>query len=185
VNTIEQLEVIVDDLQRLAAGVRPDQFGNGTPCAKFAVRDLFGHMIGGATEFAPQLRGEPAPGPSPIELDDDDLPRAMAAALDDLLAAAKAPGAFDRTVTLPFGQVTGEVLVTYLTVDGMVHASDLARSTGQDYAPTEELAGQVLSAARTLIQPGMRDGDTFAAETPVPDGAPNLTRLIAFTGRDI
>lgn len=109
----------------------------------------------------------------------------MSAALDDLLAAAKAPGAFDREVTLAFGDVTGEVLVRFLTVDGMVHASDLARSTGQEYAPSDELAGEVLAAAQALIQPQMRDGDTFAAETPVADDAPNLTRLVAFTGRDV
>ncbi|HEX6418217.1 MAG TPA: TIGR03086 family metal-binding protein [Acidimicrobiales bacterium] len=184
-NTIEQLEVIVDDLQRLAANVRPDQFGNETPCTKFAVRDLFTHMIGGAGQFAPQLRGLAAPESPPAGLDDAALPGALRAALDDLLDAAKAPGAYDRTVTLPFGQVSGEVLVRFVTVDGMVHASDMARSTGQAYAPAEELAGEVLATARDLIQPAMRDGDTFAPETPVAGDASNLTRLVAFTGRAI
>lgn len=184
-NTIEQLEVIVDDLQRLGAGVRPDQFGNDTPCANFAVRDLFGHMIGGAAQFAPQLRGEPAPAPEPVDVDDEALAKEMSAALDDLLAAAKAPGAYDRTVTLPFGQVPGEVLVRFLTVDGMVHATDLARSTGQEYAPPEQLAAEVLASAEALIQPEMRDGDTFAAAVEVPYDARALPRLVAFTGRQI
>jgi uncharacterized protein (TIGR03086 family) len=184
-NPIDQLDVIVDDLQRLAAGISPSQFGNETPCARFAVRDLFGHMIGGAAQFAPQLRGEAAADPAAVDLDSDKLPQMMSDALDDLVAAAKSPGGFERTVTLPFGRVPGEVLVGFLTVDGMVHASDLARSTGQDYAPSEELAGEVLATAQALIRPEMRDGDTFAAETPVDDGASNLTRLVAFTGRQI
>jgi uncharacterized protein (TIGR03086 family) len=185
VKTIEQLEVIVEDLKRLAAGVQPSQFGDDTPCAKFAVRDLFGHMIGGAGLFAPQLRGEAPPELAPVDLDREDLAQEMSAALDDLLAAARAPGAFDRTVMLPFGQASGEVLVRFLTVDGMVHASDLARSTGQEYAPPEQLAGEVLATAQELIRPEMRDGDTFAPETPVPYDARNLPRLVAFTGREI
>jgi uncharacterized protein (TIGR03086 family) len=77
------------------------------------------------------------------------------------------------------------VLVRFLTVDGMVHASDLARATGQVYAPPEQLAGEVLATAQELIRPQMRDGDTFAAETPVPYDARNLPRLVAFTGREI
>lgn len=181
---VQQLETIVPDLDHVAAQVRPDQFDNPTPCAAFKVRDLFDHMIGGASQFAPQLRGEPV-GDPPAPLDDDARPGAFKAALDDILDAAKAPGAFERTVQLPFGQVPGSVLVQFLTVDGMVHTTDLARATGQDYSPDEALVTEVLASARALIAPAMRDGDTFAAETPVPDDAPALTKLVAFTGRPV
>jgi uncharacterized protein (TIGR03086 family) len=181
---ITQLETIVPDISDLADGVAPDQYGAPTPCSGFAVRDLMDHMIGGASAFGPQLLGG-APGEPPDDLTDEARPKALRSALDSLLEAAKAPGAFESSVELPFGTVPGEVLVRFLTVDGMVHSSDLARATGQAYQPDEALAAEVLGSARALIAPEMRDGDTFAAEVPAPAGADPLTALVAFTGRAV
>lgn len=181
-DVIEQLEVILPNLADTAARVRSDQFDDATPCASFRVRDLFDHMIGGAAQFAPQLRGE-SPAAPPEGLTDADRPAALRRALDDLLDAVRHPGALGRTVELPFGQVPGSVLARFLTVDGMVHTWDIARATGQEYSPPDALAAEVLAAARDLIAPAMRDGDTFAAEVPVAADSPPLTRLVAFTGR--
>jgi uncharacterized protein (TIGR03086 family) len=184
-DTIEQLDLILPGLKQLAAGVRPEQMDATTPCANFSVRDLYNHMIGGASAFAPQLRGEPAP-PAPADgtdLTGSDPNATLLTALDTLDAALKTPGAFERTVTLPFGDVPGVVVAKFLTVDGMVHAWDLAQATGQTYAPDDALAGEVLTTAEELIAPEMRDGDTFADPVPAPAGATNLERLVAFTGR--
>jgi uncharacterized protein (TIGR03086 family) len=181
---IVQLEDIVPAITGLAGNVRPDQFDNATPCAGYRVRDLFDHLIGGASQFAPQLRGEPV-GAVPSGLTDQDRPAALKDALAELLDATKAPGAAERTVNLPFGPVPGSVLVRFLTIDGMVHATDLARATDQTYEPDDALTSHVLASAQQLIAPEMRDGDTFAAETPVPDDASSLTKLVAFTGRAI
>ena len=143
-------------------------------------------MIGLAPVFARQLRGESAGTPvDPASLSDEERPRALNTALDDLLASIKAPGALGRTVELPFGVVPGEVLARFLTVDAMVHSWDIATATGLPYSPPEPLAAAVLATAHDLIAPEMRDGETFAAETPVPDGAPTIERLVAFTGRTI
>lgn len=184
-DTIQQLEVIFADAERIGDGIGPDDMDRPSPCADFRVRELFGHMIAGASQFAPQLRGGQPTGTPPDVggMTSAEASAAFRAALDDLLAAAKAPGAFDRTVTLPFGAVPGEVLARFLTVDGMVHTWDLARASGQRYAPSDELAGEVLATARALIAPPMRDGDTFKDEVEAPAGASNLDRLVAFTGR--
>jgi uncharacterized protein (TIGR03086 family) len=185
-DVIEQLETILPSVDEMAGRVTPDQFDNATPCANFRVRDLFDHMIGGASQFAPQLRGtEPTDAVDPNTLRDDERPAALKAALTELLGAVNAPGALGRTVTLPFGEVPGQVLARFLTVDGMVHAWDLAQATGQEYNPPPALAATVLATAHDLIAPEMRDGDTFAAEAAVGDDAPPLIHLVAFTGRSV
>lgn len=186
VDAIEQLETILPALDEIAGQVPLDELDNRTPCDKFRVRDLFDHMIGGASQFAPQLWGHPGgSAPDPATLRDDERPVALKRSLADLLAATKAPGALGRTVTLPFGEVPGQVLVRFLTVDGMVHTWDIAQATGQRYEPPEELARAVLATARDLIAPEMRDGDTFATQVPVADTAPAITQLVAFTGRAV
>jgi uncharacterized protein (TIGR03086 family) len=182
-DVIDQLEIILPTLNDHVGRVTIDQLDQPTPCAQYRVRDLFGHLVGGASSFGPQLRGE-APREAG-DLADDELHGAVKLALEELLDAAKAPGASERTVTLPFGQVPGEVLIRFITVDGMVHTWDIAQATGQEYDPPEPLAEEVLETARALIAPEMRDGDTFAPETPVPDDAPAIVRLAAFTGRAV
>jgi uncharacterized protein (TIGR03086 family) len=186
VEVISQLESILPTVSDVADQVRPTQFDDPTPCATFTVRDLFGHMIGGASQFAPQLRGQTPPASiDSSTLSDAERPAALRAALEDLLAAVKAPGALGQTVQLPFGPVPGEVLARFLTVDGMVHTWDIATATAQDYDPGDALADAVLATARDLIGPDMRDGDTFAPETAVADTAPAIVRLAAFTGRSV
>lgn len=187
VDTNEQLDAILPSIIEIARGITPDQMGNPSPCAAFDVRGVCNHMIGGARFFAAQLRGEapPAPPDPGADLGGDDPIATFVAAMEELLAATKAPGAFERTVVSPFGEVPGAVVARFLTLDGMVHAYDLATATGQTYAPSEELAAEVLAFARQAIAPEMRDGDTFAAAVTPPAGASSLVQLVAFTGRTV
>jgi uncharacterized protein (TIGR03086 family) len=179
----EQIDHILGDLITIAGKIDTADMGKPTPCAKFAVRDVFDHMIGGASQFAPQLRGE-TPGELPA-LTDDNRKAEFERAMRELGAAVKAPGAMSRTVVLPFGEVPGEVLAKFLTVDGMTHGWDLTRATGLPYDPPADLAEEVLATAQALIAPEMRDGDTFAAATEVAADAPAVDRLAAFTGRAV
>jgi uncharacterized protein (TIGR03086 family) len=187
VNTTEQLDAILPDLVAIAGNITPDQLGNPTPCADFDVRAVLNHMIGGARFFAVQLRGDamtapPEPG---VDLTGEDPIATFMAAMDELAEALRTPGALERTVVAPFGEVPGEVVARFLTLDGMVHAYDLAVGTGQVYSPPDDLAGQVLATAQQAIAPEMRDGDTFADAVTEPTDASNLVRLVAFTGRAV
>ena len=179
----DQLDEIALQLAAVASGVRLDQFDHSTPCERFTVRDLFDHMIGGAGQFAAELRG--AAAVPPATLTDAERPAALVEVLHNVCDAAKSPGALGREVTLPFGTVPGAVVVRFLTVDGMVHTWDIATATGQQFAPRDELAAAVLDSAQQLISGEMRDGDTFAEAAPAPEGASSLTRLIAFSGRAV
>ncbi len=179
---IEQLEIILPALQERIAQVPVENLDEPTPCSAFRIRHLLDHLIGGASAFAPQLRGDDRPGEPPT-LTDETRSAAAITAIDELLAAAKSPGAFERIVQLPFGAVPGEVLARFLTVDGMVHTWDLARATGTPYDPPAALTSSVLASARELIGPELRDGDTFADEVVAPADASPLIQLVAFTGR--
>ena len=183
-DSIEQLDVILPALNDVARNVRPDQMANATPCSEYIVRDVFNHMIGGAGFFAAQFRGEAPPEAPPegADLAGDDPVATFTAAMDALAAATKQPGALERSIASPFGEVPGDVAARFLALDGMVHTWDLATATGQSYDPPEPVVVEVLAFAHQAIAPEMRGG-AFGAETGAPAGATPLQQLVAFTGR--
>jgi uncharacterized protein (TIGR03086 family) len=185
VRPTEQLDPTITDLRRLVAGTRPEQLTEPTPCAKWTVRDLVNHLVGGGHMFGAAFRGEPMGDPdAPMpDLLGDDHVAAFEAAVADFIDGADTPGAMERPVALPFATLPGEVALQIASFDLMVHCWDLATSTGQAYEPSAESAEGALAVAQMIIQPEARDGDTFAAEVPAPTGATPLERLVAFTGR--
>lgn len=98
-----------------------------------------------------------------------------------LVDAWAAPGAEDGltgAMNLPARTVGAMVLL-----DLTVHAWDVARATGQPYAP----AAGCVSELRALVDrmgPTARTMNVFAAPLPVPPGAGDLEVLLAETGRD-
>lgn len=182
---VEQCQELGPLLGQVAAGLSPADLDAPTPCSDFAVRDILGHMIGGATQFAAAFRGTP-----PVAVPDDvavlpDVVERAGSALGDLIAAISAPGALDQTVAGPFGDMPGEAFARFVVLDGLVHGWDIATATGQSYAPSDELVAEADAFARQAIAPQMRDGDTFAAETTAPGGANPIEQLAAFTGRSV
>ncbi len=184
-NPHDQLDLVVPALVQVARAVEADQLDERTPCAAFAVRDVFDHMTGAAAFFTAQFRGDAAPTPRPPAVTDDGPAAALVAALEDLHAATKTPGALDRTIESPFGAVPGDFAARYLALDGTVHTWDLAQATGQTFEPSDALIAEILAFAPRAIAPALRDGDTFAAEVAPAAGATSLERLVAFTGRTI
>jgi uncharacterized protein (TIGR03086 family) len=141
------------------------------------VRGVLEHMIGGATAFAAAYRGEPAADP-----DLDDVLGGFGPALQGLGAAIGAPGALDRTVAAPFGDLSGETFARFVVLDGLVHGWDLATATGQPYEPSTELVAAAQAFAEQALDP-LRDGQTFAAAVEPAAGASPIERLAAYTGR--
>jgi uncharacterized protein (TIGR03086 family) len=134
-------------------------------------------MIGGAATLAAAFRGV-----EPSEPDTTDVLAGFGPALTGLVEAVHCPGALDRTVQAPFGEVPGATLARFVVLDGLVHGWDLATATGQPYEPSEALVAEVEAFARQAVEP-LRDGDTFAAAVAPPPSATPIQRLVAFTGR--
>ena len=174
---ITQLEQLGPPLGAVVAGITPDQLDNPTPCVEFTVRGILEHMIGGATAFAAAYRDE-----TPAEPDFSDPLNSFGPVLGDLAAAISAPGALNRSVQAPFGEVPGDTFARFVVLDGLVHGWDLATATGQAYDPPEGLVAAAEEFARQAIDP-LRDGQTFAVPVePAPDASP-IEQLANYTGR--
>ncbi len=174
---LTQLGQLGPVLGGVVAGITPDQLDRTTPCADYTVRGVLEHMISGAAAFAAAYRGEEAGAP-----DLSDPLAGFNPALGDLVSAMAAPGALDRTVATPFGDLPGETFARFVVLDGLVHGWDLATATGQPYEPPEAVVQATDAFARQTLD-SLRDGEAFTdAVEPAPDASP-IERLAAYTGR--
>jgi uncharacterized protein (TIGR03086 family) len=182
----DQIRYQAGALHDLIGGVRADQWDNSTPCAKWSVRDVVNHLVGGGTVFAASFRGETIEvGESGMpDLLGDDPTAAWDKVIADFESAVNAPGAMDREVALPFATLPAQVALDIATFDLLVHAWDLARATGQSFEPPDDVVAAGRKVADTIVD-GLRDGNTFSAPADAPAGARPIEQLAAFCGRNI
>ena len=179
-DVLSQLDAMGPALGGVFENITEDDLDKPTPCAKYTVRGVLEHMIGGATMFAGAFRGVEAAPP-----DMSDPLAKFGPAIGGLMEAIHEPGALARAVSTPMGDMPGEVFARFIVLDGLVHGWDLAQATGQSYDPPAELVAEADGFARQAIPPEMRDGDTFADEVDPPASATPIERLVAFTGRAV
>lgn len=181
----EQLAIIIPKLREIGAGIMPNQLDSPTPCKDFSVAGVLGHMTVLASAFAPMFRGDEPPSAAPDVAGATDA--TGMARFDDamvaLLDAVQSPGALDRTIRSPGGEMPGAVFARLVAFDGLVHGWDLAISTGQAWNLDDDLVAEIDGFARQAITEAMRDGDTFADQQQPADGASPVERLVAFSGR--
>lgn len=182
---IDQLSYIVPTLTALVDRIDADQLISPTPCAKFTVHDVLDHMIVLGGSFAYGFRGEEAPEIKAPPVYGRVPAAEFRSAMEDLLDAVKLPGAMERTISAPIGDVPGEVFARFVAFDGLIHGWDLATATNLSF----ELPGCVIDSvdrfARGALSVEMRDGDTFKDETVASADASQLDRLAAFSGRSL
>ncbi|MFD7275892.1 TIGR03086 family metal-binding protein [Streptomyces sp. NPDC059862] len=176
-------------IARLAGGVREEQLSDSTPCPELAVRNLLGHLTGLSVAFRDAGRKDlgvttdtspdaavPDIGPGWRE----ELPMV----LDELADAWRDPAAWTGMtraggVDLP-GAVAGAVAVDEL----VIHGWDLARATGQEYAPDPAALQVSYDLLRAAADEDDRGGGIFGPVVPVPADAPLLDRAVGLSGRD-
>jgi len=168
-------------------GVESDQWGLATPCGEWTVRDLVNHVVIGGSMAVRLLDGATVEQLIPLfgadGLGDDPLGarRRTVAAEREAFAA---PGALDRIVHHPAGDVPGAMLLGFRTGDNLLHAWDLARATSGDEALPDDVVVEVWAALEPL-------GPTIATLGVFGDGpsgdvgsdAPLQTRLLDLSGR--
>ncbi|MGW6456919.1 TIGR03086 family metal-binding protein [Streptomyces sp. NPDC055078] len=181
------LRPAADAVARLLDAVGDDRLGDPTPCPRYAVRELLGHLAGLAVAFRDAARKELGPttdtdpGSSLPVLEDDwrsTLPRRLA----ELAEAWERPAAWEGDtraggIDLP-APVAGRVAMNEL----VIHGWDLARATGQPYAPGESS----LRVSYELLSPTEDDPGSeglFGPVVPVPEDAPLLDRVVGLSGR--
>jgi uncharacterized protein (TIGR03086 family) len=179
----QQLDELMPVLHALVDEITTEQLTKATLCTNFSVADVLEHMIGGASAFAPAFRGHASPRAAAAT--NGSLQARWRAAMADLLDAVHSPGAAERTIAAPFGDVPGAVFARFVAFDGLVHGWDIATATGLPYAPPVAVVAEADGFARQALTDDLRDGDTFAAATTVPADAHPLERVVAFSGRTI
>jgi uncharacterized protein (TIGR03086 family) len=178
------LDYALDELSRLVAGTDRTQLTNPTPCEKWTVHDLLNHVLGGGHLFAAAFRGEAVDMEGePPDLVGDDAMAGWNAARADFDAAIAQPGALERDVVLPFATLPGQVAASVAFADLMIHCWDLATSTGQRFAPPDEIVAEADAVARMIISDEGRSPESFDAEVTTGPAATPLERLVAFAGR--
>jgi uncharacterized protein (TIGR03086 family) len=114
----------------------------------------------------------------------DDPKGAWAVAAKKAMTAFDAPGALDKMVTLPFGEMPGSVALSIAVFDVLTHAVDIATSTGQQVQDLD-LVETALSMGHQMVGPELRQPGIFDPEQPVATDAPAEIRLLAFAGRRV
>jgi uncharacterized protein (TIGR03086 family) len=182
---------LVDAVQRLVDGVKPDQWTASTPCPDWNVRQLLQHVTNGNVIFATMVTGERPPGPITAEeravdrlgADPSTGFRATGKVMHD---AFMTPGFLEGRFETPvMGEQTGSSIVHMRMNELLIHGWDLARATGQPADLPEDLAEGALSMWRTRLGDRPREGMPFAAPQPVADDAPAIDRLAAYLGRQL
>ncbi len=184
---ISNLSRAFDVAHGVFLGVTPDKWSAQSPCTDWDARGVAAHMVGGA-----MMLGVCVPGNTfdhaMLEGDilGDDPAATFRKSADEAIAAFRAdPSVLGRTVTMPFGELPGGMVVGLFTADGYTHAWDLAKATGQSTDLDPELGEGVLAAVKGMVNADMRKPGFFDEEKPAPADATVADRVAAFLGRDV
>ena len=186
---LAMLQRVVDSTNGVIDNTTPAQYTNQTLCTEWTVKDLINHMVGGATMFAISAEQGSVPDDMVGQLmagDNvgDDPKGAWATASKRAMAAFEPPGAMEKIVKLPFGEMPAGVALNIAIFDVATHAVDIARATGQ-HVPDIELLEGALALGRQMVSPELRVPGVFGDEQPISADAPVEDRLLAFAGRKI
>jgi uncharacterized protein (TIGR03086 family) len=180
-----------DAFERKVASVRPEQWQNPSPCAKWTARDVVRHIVDMHGVMLRPLGRTLGPAPS---VDDDPL-AAFRAARADVEAILDDPSLAGQECDAPLGRTTVERNIDEVVGNDLpLHGWDLARATGQDDTIDPEEVEQAMAGLRAhpaeLVERFRTPGafgpgvEVFGAEVKVAGDASAQDRLLAFIGRD-
>ncbi|MFH8567133.1 TIGR03086 family metal-binding protein [Streptomyces sp. NPDC017993] len=172
---------------RLAEHTTEEQLDAPTPCEKYAVRQVLGHLVGLTAAFRDAARKDlgPSTNTAPGETVPDVEPGwrgTLEGNLAALTEAWRAPDAWEGDtqaggIALP-APIAGRIALNEL----VLHGWDLARATGQEYAP-DRASLEVSYAMLAPSSEGEGNEPLFGPPVPVPDDAPLLDRVVGLSGR--
>ena len=164
--------------QRLT-NVGADDWTAPTCCPEWTVTQLVEHAIG-SQRFVPKALG----ATGDIDIEGDDLVlvwESVRAAADQALGA---PGAMDRVVTLPFGEMPAREGLGFPIGDLLIHTWDLARAIGAD----DRLDAEACAVTYANLEPldgSIRAPGFFGPKLEPAQDADAQDRLLAFVGRQV
>jgi uncharacterized protein (TIGR03086 family) len=171
-------EAALGALRHVLHPISRDELSKSTPCSEYDVMQLTDHLMNSIT-----LLGGAAGAELPERNSEDSVERQIVGAARPALDAWHRRGLTD-TVTIGTDEIPATFAVSILSVEFLVHGWDYATATTHPIDVAESLADYVLGLAHKVITPQGRATVGFDDPVAVPDDAPALDRLIAFTGRD-
>jgi uncharacterized protein (TIGR03086 family) len=176
---------VIAILRPLLAGVTEDDLPRPTPCSKWDVRRLVGHVLEAIEYYASLAReGEVPSGPVTIMVE----PRADLAAMFDAAArggmeAWSAPGVLDSEVRMVLGPMRGRSALAIHVADLTVHAWDVATALGKPADLPPDLADTARATWERVLSNRELRGIVFTEEVAVAADADATARLVAYCGR--
>ncbi len=171
-------EAALGALQHVLHPISRDELSKSTPCSEYDVMALTDHLLNSLT-----LLGGAAGALLPERDSDDSVERQIVGAARPALDAWHRRG-LDGTVALGPNELPATFAASILTLEFLVHGWDYAAATKHPINVTESLADYTLGLAKKVINPQTRAAVGFDDPVPVPDDAPALDQLIAYTGRN-
>ena len=183
--------VITDslDLLRNAAALISDANREApTPCSEWTVTQVLQHALGDQLAWAAAIGTGTGPSENPftpsgrLEGSIDDLTKL---ALDTATTAwARVRSDDDAVPTpLPQGAFPAATAAAACALDAAVHAWDIAVALGQPGQLPQELAEQLLPAARAIVEP-LRQFGAYAPALPPQPADDHAAELLRYLGRD-
>jgi uncharacterized protein (TIGR03086 family) len=177
-------------LADLVRGIDDDQLGAPTPSG-IPVADLLDHIAVLAVAFraaaAKDLGSVTATRPTPDggrlgPAWRGEIPRA----LTTLAQAWTDPAAWEGLTQVGGATLPGEIVGQIALDEVVLHAWDLARATSQPYQQDPATLEACLAAMTAMYPPDDLEARTgiFAPPVPVPEDAPLVDRVVAYSGRD-
>ena len=175
------LATALDQGGGVLARVRPEQYDDPTPCREMSVRQLMDHLVGVAGRIA-GIGETGLFGPAFPAL--DEWNGAYARSAEAGRKAWADPAVLERSVRLPWAELSGARTLGMYVSELTVHTWDLARATGQsDIEWDPDVVAASLASMEAELPAQGREGVPFDPVVPVSPGAPAIDRLVAWTGR--
>ena len=185
--TADLLHPVLLDLATVVDAITPAELDAPTPCTEFDVRTLRNHVVAWVMTFADGY-SDPD-GQAPVERTRNY--EATDAAGDDVrdaadrLDSAIRAGAADRPFKIGESGMPGDMALSMVLWEYLVHGSDLAQATGQPWRPADAAADAALAFAPSMLTPEYQgEGKTFGPAIDVPADSSPMDRLLGMSGRD-
>ncbi|CAG6390878.1 conserved hypothetical protein [Actinacidiphila cocklensis] len=168
------------------AAVRPEQYGNTSPCPDYSARQLAQHLVAVLRRVSVAgSGGHPFTVPSFAEdVREDEWQKAWEDGVRDAEAVWSDPAVLGKSIELGFATVPGAAACIVYATELSLHTWDLAQATGQAPAWDAEALAAPVAAMRHAVPAEPRGGPVpFGPVVEVPTDAPLIDQLAGWYGR--
>ncbi len=181
---VDVLEGVLNKVEGLVAGVRPDQLDDKTGCSGYDVRGMVNHIVGFLQNFAVAAQGRKADF-DPNKVQSADPVKDVRVAAEQAIQGWREHGT-DRKVSVTGPGMPGEMVLGMTIIEYVAHGCDLAFATGQAVPFSDEEFGTALQCAEGSLTDEFRgEGKPFGPRLEVADDATDEEKFLGFMGRRV